>query len=298
MVQRVGNGYNLLIVKQAIAVNRAQHTKAMEPLATGRRINHLSDDPARLAEFFRVSNDNGRIAQYNLNISTAKTRINITDNVLSQTTQLIQEVNDIALQGNTQTLNQTEINGMTQRLSDIKAEILDMANSKMGSNYLFSGFKFSTQPFTGNPVTYNGDSNTISVKVTAQKNVQVSVDGDSIFTGGGGGKDIFATIDNLISDIQSQNDTQIGADITDLQDVQDQVLTARTTLGNSSQSLDSATTFLSQLGISSAARLGEIADVDMAKAATDLSFYEFTLKSAFAITQRVLSITTQSFLNQ
>lgn len=297
MTFRVGNQYNLLIVKKALSDNRASYTKSMEPLSTGRRINHLSDDPARLAEFFRVGNENNRIQQYNLNISTARTRINITDNILNQVNQLVQSVNDIALQGNVQTNNTTEINGMVQRLTDIKNEILDLANSKIGNNYIFSGYKLTTQPFSGTPVAYNGDSNVTYVKVTAQKNIQVSVDGDATFTGAGGGKDIFATIDNLISDIQSQNDVQIGADITDLQDVMDQIIQARTILGNSSQALDTSESFLAQLGVTSAERLGQIGDVDMAQAATDLSYFEFTLKSAYAVTQRVMDITTQSLFN-
>lgn len=292
---RVGTAYNILLAKQHMEKNRLAHTKALEPLATGRVINRPSDEPSRIAEYFRQMGEVTRIEQFDLNVSTARTRVNVTDSTLSSIGELLNEVYELALQGNDQTLTPEELSYLTSRLTDLKADITDLANTKLGNIYVFSGYKSSTQPFTGTPTVFNGDSNTINVKVTSTKQVRVSIDGDETFMGGGGGVDIFDTIDDLVTSIQARDEVAVGSLITDVLQAQDQINTARATMANSTKGLDTAENTLAELNVQISERVSVLSDVDVATATADLGFKEFTLKSSLAVARRVMEVQLQSF---
>lgn len=294
---RIGTGYNLLLASQYVAQNRLAYSRALEPLASGRKINHLHDDPAHLSEFFQSNSELGRIEQYTTNISTAETRINITDSVLNEINELNNEVYELALQGNDQTLTIDEKTAITDRLTQIKEDIVSLGNTKLGGSYIFSGYKSSTVPFAGTPVVFSGDANQLLIKVSDTQDVQTTIDADATFMGAGGGVDLFATIDSLITAIQADDEDTIGNNITDIQTVQNQMSTARAVLGNASKSLDTASNFLSNLSIQIAERIASLSDVDIATATTNLSFREYTLQSAITVTSRVMEIQLQSFFS-
>ena len=294
---RIGTGYNILLASQYMAQNRLAYARALEPLSSGKKINHLHDDPAHLSEYFQSTSKLSRIEQYTTNISTAETRINITDSTLSEINELNNEAYELALQGNDQTLTADERIAITDRLSEIKEDITSLCNTKFGDSYIFAGYKSSTIPFSGDPVAFAGDSNQIMMKVSDTKEVQTTIDADITFTGSGGGVDVFATIDSLIIAIQANDATTIGNNITDLQTSQTQISNARAVLGNASKSLDTATNILGNLSIQISERIAALSDVDIASATTNLSFCEFTLQSALAVASRVMEIQLQSFFS-
>lgn len=293
---RIGTNYSIFLAQKQLSQNRLAHTNAMEPLSTGRRINRASDEPTRLSEYFQQRGALSRIEQYQLNVSTARVRVNVTDAALQEVSELLGEAYELALQGNDQTLTAGQLTFITDRLKDIKTDVLELANTKHNNKYIFAGFLSNTEPFTGDPVGYNGDSNVVNVKVTSSKNVQVNVDPDEVFLGGGTGVDIFDTLDQLVTQITAKDDAAIGILITDMQTAVDQISSARSTLANSAKSLDFADQNLNDLTVQISERISVLSDVDIAAATTELSLKEFALQSSLAVTQRVLSIQLQGFL--
>lgn len=303
---RIGIQYNLNLMNTNVRRNRKTYSDSLEPLATGRRVNKLRDDPTILTEFFRIQNKLSRKEQFEFNISAARTRVDVTDTVLQELNELVNEAIEAGIQARNGTLNTDDISNVVARLNDLDTEALGIANTKMGNVYIFSGFLSSTQPFDGTPGTFNGDSNDINIKVTDTKQVTVSVDGDALFTGGGGNTDLFQAIDDLISGIQNQNNAApndeattnaIGDAIDDLRAVLNQISTARSGMGNTQKQLDSALRFLENIEVADSERLSTLIDTDIAAASTELSFRQFTLESAFAVSRKVLEVSLTSFLN-
>ena len=292
---RIGVNYNLLIMNKNLAQNRESHSNAIIPISTGRRINNLGDDPTQLAEYFRLQGELSRIDQYTFNINTARTRVNITDSVLGELYDVSNELYELGIQGNNGSLTAGDIANISNRLDDLNATALDLANTRMGNNYIFAGFKSTTQPFDGTPGTFNGDSNDIDIKVTATRSIKVSVDGDALFTGGGGNTDIFQTISDLKTAIQAQDSAAIGTALTNLQAIQAQISESRGSMGSALNDLTSSESFLNSLELNNSERLSVISEIDIAEASTELSYREFAMKAAFAVANRVMEISLQSF---
>lgn len=294
---RVGVNYNLTLINANTTRNRLAHSEALLPLATGRRINKLRDDPSVLVEFFNLSAELKSKEKYDFNINTARSRINVTDAVLEEINNLIVSAYEAGIQGANDGLNADDISVLVSRLNDIDADVLSLANSKIGDVYLFSGFQSTTQPFDGSAGTFNGDTNDVRIKVTDTTQVTVSVNGDDLFTGGSGNVDIFDTIDNLITAIQARDSDDINTEIANLQTIMANMQVARGEMGNALSQLDTAEEFLSKFEVTNSERMGVIRDADLAEAATKLSYQEFALEASYAVSRRVLDISLTSFLS-
>lgn len=293
---RIGINYNLNLIATNMENARYAHALALTPLATGKRINKLRDSPTQLNEYMRLSGEISRKKQYQFNISTARTRVNITDSVLSELDGVIKEAYELGIQGLNGSLSANDLANVTARLNSIDSTILSLGNTKIGSVYLFSGFKSATQPFTGAAGVFNGDTNAVNIKVSATRDVQVSLSGSDLFTGTNGNTDVFDTIDDLITAVGAQDATALGTALTGLQTVMTKIQTDRSSMGNSIKQLEAAGDFLNNLEVANSERLSTIGDTDVASATSELSYREFSMKSAIAVAQRVMEISLQSFL--
>jgi flagellar hook-associated protein 3 FlgL len=126
----------------------------------------------------------GRIDQFQRNSIFANQRLGLEDATLSSVNNSLLRVRDLALQANsgsqtgeTRVIIRTEVE---QRLQ----ELLDYANARDGNgNYLFSGSKSRTEPFTqtASGVVYNGDQNRLSLKISANRTIVSSESGYDLF---------------------------------------------------------------------------------------------------------------------
>ncbi len=293
---RIGINYNLSMIATNMEKSRNSHSRAIEPLATGKKINKLRDSPTQLNEYMRLMGEVSRKKQYQFNISTARTRANITDKVLEELDGMIKEAYELGIQGLNGSLSAGDIANITARLNTIDSTILSLGNTKVGNVYLFSGFKSGTAPFTGAAGVFNGDTNAVNIKVTATREVQVSLSGSDLFTGTNGNTDIFDTMDDLITAVGAQNATDTGTAINNLQTIMTKLQTDRSTMGNTVRQLDAAQNFLDNMEVANSERISVLSDTDIATASAELSYREYSMKSSIAVAQRVMEISLQSFL--
>ncbi len=193
---RVTTAY--LFQKTAVDIAKQQFeiSEIQNQIGTGKRINKPSDGPAETARIIDLNQAIGSIDQFQRNSIFANQRLGLEDATLSSVNNSLQRVRDLALQANsgsqtteTRAIIRAEVE---QRLE----EILDYANARDGNgNYLFSGSKNRTEPFTqtATGVVYNGDQNQLSLKVSANRNIVSSESGYDVFVNIKNGNGDFAT---------------------------------------------------------------------------------------------------------
>lgn len=157
-------------------------------LVTGKRINKPSDDPAGMGRVLDYRKTISKIEQYDLNIVSAKTQIEYTETVLESVSDLVKDAKNIA-----SNVEQDIGDSMANTVSDIKEQILQYANSKLGDNYLFGGYQISSPPFDSNGV-YSGDNGEKSFIIADNIEVSLNTDGSDIFQGA---FDVFTVLDDL-----------------------------------------------------------------------------------------------------
>jgi flagellar hook-associated protein 3 FlgL len=115
-------------------------------IASQKRINRPSDDPIGMGKVLDYRQTLSSIEQYKTNIQSGQKRLEITEITLDLVDELLQGVRAIAL---TEAGGTTESRQLTAaEVKNMFDQVLDLANSKLNGNYMFSGYQTQTAPFS------------------------------------------------------------------------------------------------------------------------------------------------------
>lgn len=116
-------------------------------IATQKRLNKPSDNPAGMSRVLEYRSKLSVLEQYKNNINQAKTLIetneitlDLIDEFIGVTRELAQEYSDPSLSTDARKL-------AADQIRDFYDQIIQLANSKLGNNYVFSGHQTDIPPF-------------------------------------------------------------------------------------------------------------------------------------------------------
>ena len=189
-------------------------------IASQKRINRPSDDPIGMGKVLDYRQTLSSIEQYETNIQNGQKRLEITEITLDLVDELLQGVRGIGLAeagGTTESRQLTA--GEVKNMFD---QLLDLANSELNGNYMFSGYQTQTAPFSRDDtlattfdqftVTYNGDVGDAQFIVGQNTEITIDTDGRPLFqNAAGGGINIFDAMRDLIVALETDDTAAISA---------------------------------------------------------------------------------------
>lgn len=171
--------------------------KLQQQISTGRRMLTPSDDPAAAARAMDVSQSLGTYKQYSANIDAAVGALQMQDAVLAQVGDVLQTARMLALNAGNPSLSASDRGSLATELQSNYQHLLGLANATDGNGqYLFSGFKGATQPFSETApgvVAYNGDQGQRLLQISASRQIPVSSSGADVFQRLHNGNGVFVT---------------------------------------------------------------------------------------------------------
>ena len=154
-------------------------------IATGKNILRASDDPVAAANASFTRDQKVMLDRFSTNIDRARTRLTVTENVLSDSNNVLTRAYELALQGRNDTLSPVDRKAIAREVTQLKNTIMALANSRDESgNYMFSGFKLNRTPFMPDEdgaIQYHGDRGAHSVQVSEDLRLRSGVDGATMF---------------------------------------------------------------------------------------------------------------------
>lgn len=265
--------------------------KTQQQVATGRRILTPSDDPVAAARALEVTQSQSLNAQYGTNRGYAKDSLAMVDGTLASVTELLQNVKTTAISAGNGTLDDSARAAIATALQSDLDQLVGLANTRDGqNNYLFSGFQTATPPFvqttapsTGQTtVTYQGDLGQRLIQVDSSRQMSASVPGEKVFQGGG--QDMFKTLSDLITQLNTPGTTGLSAALATADNnlvlALDNVSSVRASVGSRMQELDALDSAGADRNLQYSQTLSNLQDLDYAKALTDLSKQQATLEAA------------------
>ena len=179
-------------------------------IATGKNILRASDDPVAAANISFTRDQKVMLDRFNTNIDRARIRLNVTENVVSDTMNVLTRAYELALQGRNDALSAADRQAIAKEVTQLKNTITGLANSRdSNGNYMFGGFKLNQAPFRADEdgtIQYHGDSGAHSVQVSEDLRLRTGVDGATMFLRvptQTGGKDVFTILEKLENDLKS-----------------------------------------------------------------------------------------------
>jgi flagellar hook-associated protein 3 FlgL len=179
----------------AIARAQSELFANQQRIAAGQRMLTPSDDPVASAEVVVVGQSRARVERFAANISTASESLAVGDSTLGDISDLLVSIRTLAINGGSGTLSAADRGGLATELDGLLQQLVGLANSRgADGGYLFSGYAVNTQPFTlaSGAYSYNGDQGTRSIAVADGRELQVSIDGESLFNAVRTGNGTFA----------------------------------------------------------------------------------------------------------
>jgi flagellar hook-associated protein 3 FlgL len=156
-------------------------------LATGKKINAPSDDPAGTGTVMRLTNDIDINDQFSRSTGAATARLSSADTALGNLTDVLQRARELTVQAGAGSHSQSELNAISTELNQLLLHAVQIGNTNVGGQYLFSGTKSTTAAFApaAGPipasVAFNGNTNPIAIQTDRSTQTRVDVPGDAAF---------------------------------------------------------------------------------------------------------------------
>jgi flagellar hook-associated protein 3 FlgL len=171
-----------------------------EQAASGKRVNHFSDDPLGAARIFDLRGLEASIEQHDKNIDAAQPFLQQTDTVLGEAVDVLTRAKELTV-----AMANDSNSAQDRQLAAVEAGQLlqhmrSLANSDVAGRYLFAGFQNDTAPFSPTDA-YLGDGGAITVQTSASTTLPLNLPGNQVFQGAGvpGGVGLL----DVLSDLQT-----------------------------------------------------------------------------------------------
>jgi flagellar hook-associated protein 3 FlgL len=273
--------------------------RAQQEVSSGKRIQVPSDDPLAASGAVTESAAIASIDRYSRTVDSVTSRLSVVDTVLGDVIDKLTEAQTAATGalGDTATTAQRE--AAARELAGIRDALYGDLNTNYRGVYLFAGTASTTSPFQRNPDdtvgAYQGNTSTISVDIDRSSSVQITFDGSTL-TQGTDPQDVFATIENLRSDILAGNTPNIQSGLDALKRAFDRATKMQTEVGTDEKALTDQQSRLSTETLGAQARLSKLQDANMAEAISALSRAQTGYQAALGAASTISKTSLMDYL--
>jgi flagellar hook-associated protein 3 FlgL len=305
MMMSIGRiGTNFLSQQSSNWLNRSQVrlNEIQEKVSVGRNIIRPSDDPLGATQVLSSVRNMNEDEQFIRNIANGQSELTTTDNAITQMMSLIQRSAELATQGATVTTGVSGMQALGEEVDLLVNQMVQLGNSTLGENYLFSGFKTNTLPFvrTGDVITYSGTPATEpherNVQISPDIEVTLNLTGDALLgdtTAGGVFKVMIDLKNALLAGDTALTRTQLDL----VKDELNNMLAKQSAVGTSIDQMAN-TLERTELRRDNTAQLySKLQDINLPELITDLRFQEQAHETSLGVVGRILPQSLFNFIN-
>jgi flagellar hook-associated protein 3 FlgL len=189
------------------AYQRLAH--AQEVVTTGRRINHLADDPIGATRAMDLRSFENSVAQYRRNVDSMLPFVKQSDEVFNDVVEGLTRAKELTVQMGNAVYSSVERSAAAHEVHQIFEHLLSVSNTQLANRFIFAGFKNGAAPFSeaASGVDYLGDNGDIRVQTSATGTLSINFTGNQVFQAAGipGGQGIFDILRDLESLLNGQS---------------------------------------------------------------------------------------------
>tara|TARA_B110000008_G_scaffold202360_1_gene201008 strand:- start:30 stop:914 length:885 start_codon:yes stop_codon:yes gene_type:complete len=255
------------VTANALTKNERAMSQAMERLSTGQRINSASDDAAGLAIASRMTSQVNGLNMAVRNANDAISLVQTADGALSEVTNMLQRMRELAVQAASGTMSTTD-----QAALSTEFEALTLGIDAIADNTQWNGTQLLD-------ATSNSGAFSFQVGANASQTISVTI---RDFTTDGGSTGVMENLDDATTTDFEDDDLDLDAiaitsaseatdAITELSNAITRVDTERAALGSVISRLEYAADNLSNVSQNTSASRSRILDADYASETTELA---------------------------
>lgn len=279
-----------------------------EQIASGANINRPSDDPLSTRQLMDLKEQIASGEQYSSNIVKAELLLNVTNTALTGMSSLMQQVKKIAGDMVSGFLDSTTISGAVTNLNQLKSQLIDLGNTRIGDQYVFAGF-MNSAPFDPTTGAFGGTDDLLNMEIAPGSNIATNVSGAALLRGGisppavGSGAtagsspvDILGSIDALVLAITNKDTAAIADGVKNVKAAGDQIASTQADVAGRLVRLDNMTGMITSNQNTLKTIFGDIQNVDYAKAGVLLSKQTTAFNAALSATAKLSQLSLLDYM--
>ncbi len=295
-LQMFHKGINSILDQQSKLIRTQQQ------LSSGKRILEPADDPTGTTRVIGLTETQRITDQYQSNIIQARNRLGAEETVLVSAADILQRAHELSVKSLNGSNSINDRAATAREVRQLLDEMLSLGNRKDGNgDYLFAGSKGKLVPFSSNGAgvfSYAGDQGQRRIQVAPDRLIADGDSGLDVFmkvpTGAGGYEDVFTTLYNFATELESNSPQTTTLD--QLDKALEHVLTVQSGVGARQNALDNQERINDSLLFQIQTTRSGIEDLDYAEAAARLSQQTITLQAAQQAFVRVQNLSLFNFL--
>ncbi len=273
----------------AVSENEQLIDTDLEQISTGLSVNQPSDNPGAAALLVQNADQTSQADQYLRSIGSVQSEMQNADSTLNSVTTALQRAISLGVEGANGTVNSSDQQAIAVEVQGIQSELIGLANLSYQGQYVFAGTATTTAPYVADSsspsgVDYVGNSETNQITVGNGLAVQTNLPGSELFSNSS--NDMFQAIQDLITNLQSGDQTGISTAVGELTDASNYVDSQRVFYGNAINQLESQTTYLNSETTQLAQQQNTLGAADLPTAISSLENAEISRQATLeAISQ-------------
>ncbi|NOX36875.1 MAG: flagellar hook-associated protein 3 [Calditrichaeota bacterium] len=295
---RVTQNYSINSLLRQVNYTRERINIYQRNLATGKRINQISDDPEKIETVIRYRRMLTLNQRFEQNIDNALDFMYFTSQVLDDSANVIARLKELAIQG-VDSIGDDEWNAFVKQYDEMLDKLVQLANSKFKDRYLFGGVNVNKAPFILSPdrsrvdTNPDGVSGALKVELGNGKVDAYNVSGQEAFLSP---VNVFDVVIQVRDAFKNQDAQEINRLIPQLDAALDQILQENAKLGAKinrfqllRQQYDSEDLRIQEF-------LSKIEDTDLAQTVVDLQMEQTALETALRALAQTVNISLVDFI--
>lgn len=288
--------------------------KLQNQITSGSKISRPSDDPVIAVKGIGYRTNLNKVEQYQRNMGEVENWLDTSDDTLDHVGIALVRVQELVTQAASDSNTPEDREKMEKEIDQIKLQIRDLSNTKVGEKYLFSGTNTLSPVFGKNAagdVTFAGEdlidggatniSNSItpntgyknSVEIEVYDGVNLNVNTDAVA--------MFAQIDDLLTSIQTDlstgaDSTTIGSRLTTISNTQNTLLENRADIGARQNRVEMMINRLATQEVAVTKQLSDNEDIDYEKVITEMITQESIHQAALSVGSKIIQATLVDFI--
>lgn len=285
--------------------------KLQNQITSGSKISRPSDDPVIAVKGIGYRTNLNKVEQYQRNMGEVENWLDTSDDTLDHVGIALVRVQELVTQAANDSNTAEDREKMEKEIDQIKLQIRDLANTKVGEKYVFSGTNTLDPLFSNDGKSFAGvligpagieDSITAtppstgftnSVEVEVYDGVNLNVNTSAVL--------MFAQIDDMLTSIQSDLSTgatgaTIGTHLSEISTVQNTVLENRADIGARQNRTEMMINRLATQEVVVTKQLSDNEDIDYEKVITEMITQESIHQAALSVGAKIIQATLVDFI--
>jgi len=261
------------------SVNRigSEMTQAQTQLSTGLKVNVVSDAPDVISPLLQAQASLSTAQQITTNLGLVSTEVNTGEQALESATSLYDQVQTLSAEGATTTQTAAGRATIAQQLQSIEQQMVGLANTSVNGRYIFAGDSDQTQPYTFDPTqpdpvsAYQGSASTRTIEGPNGTTFPVALTAQQIFDSTDPTTNVFTSINNMVTALNSNDQTAISTANAALPGVSTYLNSELAFYGTAQDAISSATTSAGTLVTQLQTQISGMQDADETQSILNLT---------------------------